>query len=72
MRSTLRFPIGKCLDGHDKKARSKMGMMTATKGIHRPTLGKVNRWVRHHPGSVGTPSQQAIEANSRVAYFWRR
>jgi hypothetical protein len=39
---------------------------------NQPALRKVNQWVRHNPGSLSTPSQQAIETNARNAYFWRR
>lgn len=49
-----------------------MGITTLAKERNRPVLRKVNQWVRHYPGSLNTPSQQAMEANTRDAYFWRR
>ncbi len=49
-----------------------MGITTATKERSHPVLRKVNQWVRHYPGSLNTPSQQAMESNTRDAYFWRR
>lgn len=49
-----------------------MGIATRIKGRNEPVLRKVNQWVRQHPGSSSSPSQQAMEAYSRDAYFWRR
>jgi hypothetical protein len=50
----------------------KMETNTLVKEHNQPLLRKVNRWVRNYPGSLSTPSQQAIESNSRDAYFWVR
>jgi hypothetical protein len=49
-----------------------MGISTMEKERNQPVLRKLNQWVRHYPGSLNTPSQQALESNSRDAYFWRR
>ena len=52
--------------------RSKMAITTMAKDRNHHMLRKVNQWVRHYPGSLSTPSQQAMESNTRDAYFWRR
>ena len=49
-----------------------MGITTLAKERNQPVLHKVNQWVRHYPGALNTPSQQAMESNTRDAYFWRR
>lgn len=49
-----------------------MGISTLTKDRNRIALRKVNQWARHSAGSLNTPSQQAMETNTRDAYFWRR
>ena len=50
----------------------KMETNTLVKERNQPLLRKINHWVRHYPGSLSTPSQQAMETNSRDAYFWVR
>ena len=49
-----------------------MGISTQANRHNRPGLRKINQWVRHYPGSLSTPSQHAMESNTRDAYFWRR
>ena len=49
-----------------------MGISTHGKGRNRPILRTVQHWARHHAASASSPSQQAIESNTRDAYFWRR
>jgi len=49
-----------------------MAITTHTKARNPHILRKVNQWVRHYPGSISSPSQQAMESNTRDAYFWRR
>lgn len=49
-----------------------MGISALVKDRNQPVLRKVNRWVRQHPGSMSSPSQQVMETSARDAYFWRR
>lgn len=49
-----------------------MAITTMAKDRNQHMLRKVNQWVRHYPGSLSTPSQQAMESYTRDAYFWRR
>ena len=62
----------KYLNGQLTNGRWKMGIAAPAKERNQPVLRKVNQWVRHYPGSLSTPSQQALETNTRDAYFWRR
>lgn len=72
MSATLRFSFGKYLEGFGRDRMIEMGIATPAKARNQHVLRKMNQWVRHYPGSGSTPSQQALESNSRDAYFWRR
>lgn len=72
MQCTLCFLASKYLSGKNRTGDRNMGIATTVKERNQPVLRKVNQWVRSHPGSLSTPSQQAMETNARNAYFWRR
>jgi|UPI0003489D0C hypothetical protein len=49
-----------------------MGITSPAKERNRSARRVGHLWSRHRQGYSNTPSQQAIECNSRDAYFWRR